>query len=393
MIRFAGRCGILVACAMSSVNAQVFRSGSDESYGEIHITESTTLAIPPDGIFHATTITIEPSGHLEFEPNELNTPVYLLATGDVFIEGTISVSGQNATAFAGGAGGPGGYGGGHPGAEGTLPGPGFGPGAGLPAVDARETGSGSYGTRFRDERPTDGIVYGGPLLVPMVGGSGGAGRSFTSTPQGNNASWGGGGGGGAILIASDTRIEFSGFGGIRANGGIGIDGSNGRNGGSGGAIRLVAPAVIGPGSLSAAGSSRGGGVGRIRIDTQNRRAMGLNGLGGAGELWTVGSHMVVFLDPMPQLLLTEVAGRTVDNPDQVFRVLLPVDSPTEQTVQVEASNFDGNVPILVVLTPDNGERRVFEATMDNGPGNNPATVEVRVEFLPNVQTTLHVWTR
>ena len=70
----------------------------------MNITTNTTLALPTNGIFNCTTITIASGATLKFNPNALNTPVYLLATNDVTINGTIDVSGSLGTALLGGAG-------------------------------------------------------------------------------------------------------------------------------------------------------------------------------------------------------------------------------------------------------------------------------------------------
>ena len=98
-----------------------FNSGSDGSLGPTNITADTTLAVPPNGIFNYTTITIAAGKTLSFTRNALNTPVYLLAQGDVIINGTISVNGQPGTVGFGGASGPGGFDGGKPGVGGAAP--------------------------------------------------------------------------------------------------------------------------------------------------------------------------------------------------------------------------------------------------------------------------------
>src|ERR1039457_6385202 len=67
-------------------------SGSDGSYGPLNITTYTTLALPTNGIFNCSTIYIATNATLRFTPNALNTPVYLLATNDVMINGTIDRS-------------------------------------------------------------------------------------------------------------------------------------------------------------------------------------------------------------------------------------------------------------------------------------------------------------
>jgi hypothetical protein len=260
----AGCCGLMTARAP----AQGFSSGSDGSYGPMNITSNTTLNLPPDGKFHCTTINVASNVTLRFTRNPLNTPVYLLATGNVAIAATsiIDVSGRAGSANppVGGEGGPGGYDGGLPGFGASVPpGAGYGPGAGKGGnngTSAAGAGSGAYGGVGSGSLSTNkGTVYGGPLLVPMAGGSGGGGS------DGSPGS-GGGGGGGAILIASSTRIDLAGV--IRARGAIQNGGSF--NGGSGGAIRLVAPIVAGAGTVDVSDYNGGpfySGGGRIRIDS------------------------------------------------------------------------------------------------------------------------------
>src|SRR5579863_7957993 len=85
-----------------SLPAQGFVSGSDGSYGALNITSNTTVAMPSNGVFNCTTITIAQGATLTFTPNALNTPVYLLATGNVVITGTIDVRGAGGTSVAGG---------------------------------------------------------------------------------------------------------------------------------------------------------------------------------------------------------------------------------------------------------------------------------------------------
>jgi len=106
-------------------------------------------------------------------------------------------------------------------------------------------------------------VYGNPAVLPLIGGSGGS----ICTRWGPNA--GGGAGGGAILIACPRTITLSPSGAyIRARGGS-SEGYQGRYGGSGGAIRLIADAVQGPGSLDAWTNGWGGAWGRIRIEANS----------------------------------------------------------------------------------------------------------------------------
>ena len=152
-----------------------FLSGSDGSYGALNITSNTTLDLPTNGIFNCTTISVASGTTLRFKRNPLNTPVYLLATGDISIDGAIDVSGGSPNGRIPGAGGPGGFDGGWGGYGGTgfggtgLGGDGQGPGGGKNANCSR-------GASFATQGGTGTTPYGNSLLVPLIGGSGGAGR-------------------------------------------------------------------------------------------------------------------------------------------------------------------------------------------------------------------------
>src|SRR5262249_51059721 len=121
-----------------SVSAQTFNSGSTGADGAFSPTANTSVAIPPSGIFNLTTINIPVGVTVSFTRNATNTPVTLLASGNVTIAGVIDISGSpggnviHSTFLGdnGGAPGPGGFPGGN-GANGivsTLGGRGGGPG-------------------------------------------------------------------------------------------------------------------------------------------------------------------------------------------------------------------------------------------------------------------------
>lgn len=371
---------------LTGARAQTFSSGSDGSYGPMNITANTTLDLPADGVFHCTTITIASGVTLTFNRNPLNTPVYLLATGAVTVNGDIVVSGISGNNVVGGLAGPGGFNGGNPASVSTPPGDGYGPGAGRAGTAgqgnvAQSAGPGGYAFESSTLSTNKGAAYGSALLIPLVGGSGGGGTDGTP-------GYGGGGGGGAILIASDSSIQFGNSSAeIKAQGGNSLN-SLYVNGGSGGAIRLVAPLVSGNGALRVDGSNYGS-AGRIRIDTLDRSAMSLS-FSPAG-ITSIGSLMTVFPTPAPRLDLIEVAGSTIA-PGAPAVFTLPFGSTPSRTVVVKATDFNSMVPISVVLTPDNGDRVVYEAQIDNS-ASNPAQVTVNVELPVNVQTAVNVWTR
>src|SRR6266403_1554 len=201
--------------ASSSTPAQGFSSGSTGADGPLDLSSGDRVVqLPESGILNYTTVNVPVGRVLSFAKNYRNTPVIMLAQGNVTIAGAMSVSAQGGTRIPG----PGGF---YGGAAGS---PSFGPGGG-----ASVPGSAS-----------DGKWVGSLSLVPIIGGSG-AGGYF-----GNPCDCFGGGGGGAIVIASSSSIVLQGA--IYANGASGVTLF-----GSGGAIRLVANALNVTGSLQALG--------------------------------------------------------------------------------------------------------------------------------------------
>ena len=101
-----------------------FESGSTGADGPFNPDVSQELALPPDGIFNFTDVNIPAGITITFGKNTTNTPVIVLASGDVTIDGTIDISGtQSADTGAHGdgnlgddglpgIGGPGGFDGG-----------------------------------------------------------------------------------------------------------------------------------------------------------------------------------------------------------------------------------------------------------------------------------------
>lgn len=386
---------LLMALPAGHVIAQGFNSGSTGADGALNVTNSTTLNLPPDGILNYTTINLAVGAILKFNRNAFNTPVYLLAQSNVTISGTIDVSGNPGTSVppTGGLGGPGGFDGGMPGFDIVPPGAGYGPGGGRGGSNiggANGAGSGSYATVGLNSLSTNrGAVYGSPLLVPLVGGSGGGGSAGAPGVAGG----GGSGGGGAILIASSSRITVSGS--ISSRGGEGNNVSPGlfydRNG-SGGAVRLVAPAVSGAGSIDVQGGytyATYGGLGRTRIDTIDRTSLQLRFQG----LASVGTFMAVFPSPLPRLDILQAADITIpEGSPTPVQVQLPFGSATNRTVTIQARDFNASVPINVVLTPETGLPQVYPVTIFNA-ASNPATITVPVNLPVNTLVTISAWTR
>jgi hypothetical protein len=229
-----------------------------------------------------------------------------------------------------------------------------------------------YGTR----RSTfSGEPYGNTLLIPLVGGSGGGGGA-------NDPNGGGGGGGGAIMLAANNRVAV--MGSILARGGAG---GFCLNGGSGGAIRLVSFKVEGAGSLNTDGGNFSG-SGRVRIDTVILTGLNFSITG----VSSIGGNLLVFPPTVATLNVIEAAGNAVPLGSDPVSFTLPFGSTTNRTIRIQARDFARNVPIRVTLTPDTGDKRVFDADVDNTTVN-PAVVDVPVTVPVNTLVTVHCWTR
>lgn len=282
-----------IMAALSANSMAAFNSGSTGANGALVVPAYTSITIdlPPDGVLNYTTVTINTAATVTFRRNAANTPVTILASGDVTIAGSINV---NATAVdisqQGGKGGPGGFDGGrggsfidasqwkangeptfNAGSPGLGPGGGAGGGVLLPGPSGMASSStvpflrhgtgGAYGGRLA-AFPASTVKcahpevpgYGNVNLIPLVGGSGGGGGAGGNRVAGG----GGGGGGGAILIASSGVINLT--GGIYANGGNAnyISGASEGGAGSGGAVRLVANIIRGDGPIYAKGGAHNG---------------------------------------------------------------------------------------------------------------------------------------
>ncbi len=248
---------IITSNTVIDLSLAVTRTWSDDNRANFGrgIYDSNKWAV----VFKYTSVTISDGATVTFANHSSRAPVVWLVQTNVTIDGTLSLTGQNrvvAPALA--EPGPGGFRGGmgrySAGAEQST---GFGPGGGsFFQGDPSQGTGGSFGSVGSQNRS---LPYGNPSLLPLIGGSGGAGTSYGGVPA-----WGGAGGGGAILIACGGTMSIKGA--VRANGGNAADNWNGA--GSGGGIRLVAPVLSGNGVVEALGGVGGytGGFGRVRIE-------------------------------------------------------------------------------------------------------------------------------
>jgi len=381
-----------LALGVGSAFAQTFNSGSTGADGPFSPTTNTTLALPPDGVFNFTTVNIPAGVTVTFTRNTANTPVTLLASGNVTIAGTIDVSGSagggtlqgTSLGSNGGVGGPGGFDGGAGGNSvisntgGSGLGPGGGGGATITDLTFTPTkglggGGGGFGgtgaqggARGGSVTALGGAPYGTPTLLPLIGGSGGGGGGAPSDFTGA----GGGAGGGALFIAASGTITFT--GNILAPGGPGGSYNpsstrpGGGGGGSGGAIRITATTIAGNGgtirvSGGAGGSGSevfaiggGGSGGRIRIEAFNNTTT-IN-FAGAGP--SVGPPGVVALPNAPALMIASVAGVAAPagptgsfaNPD----ILVPAGTANPMTIGLAAANIPLGTTVTVTAKPQNG---------------------------------------
>jgi len=370
---------LLIAMLAGGATAAPFTSGSTGVDGALEFpvgdgSPSTVVFdpatnVPPldvdgDGVYHFTTVTIPANVTVRLRADKCGfKPLFWLASGAVTIAGTLDLSGEDPAELPAGTityptiPGPGGFPGGVASVSPeTLGSPGFGPGGGIVQGYEGSHATGGARTFFSP------AVYGTEFLVPLIGGSGGAGGPY---PQGTYTTvFTGGAGGGAILIASDVSIAVSGT--INAQGGISPgragepDGAHGQGGfsgdGAGGAIRLLAPSVVGEGSLLAGQTDTRfsyGGLGRVRIESDN--PTGFSGsIVGVSRRVTLHHEAALGLPSqmVPQQIRTaRVGGETIPMlPTGAFTppdALIGSDQPV--LVEFEASNIPLDATVTLYL--------------------------------------------
>ena len=378
---FALVLSLFVMVTAGQAQSSSFSSGSTGTDGAFNPTTSQTIVLPESGVYNFTTVTIPAGVTITFTRNlsAKNTPLTILASGDVTIAGALSVAGKDGSDSlgSGGFGGPGGFngGGGAPGFGNyggtTGEGPGGGGGGvantavGVPGSGGGGGGYASVGgnSAYQTFVATGGQKYGTATLLPLIGGSGGGGGAASSIRGG-----GGGGGGGAVLIASSTKITVSGT--INADGGRGAGSVNtgvccGGGGGAGGAIRLLANEIFGSGSLLARGggiinsanaNGGGGGIGYIRVEAFNAAFTG-----NATPSATATFPGPITVTTLPTLKITTVAGVTApDSPRGLIAsqpdVIVPASQTNPITVELATANIPVGTTIQVSVTPSTGVR-------------------------------------
>jgi hypothetical protein len=360
--------GIFALSLFSAVSAgaQTISSGADGALdlAAMNCTDCV-VQLPPTGVLNYTTVNVPGGKTLRFKPNLSNTPVVLLAQGDVNVGGVIDVS-QDAAWFVVDPQrvnnglvrlpGPGGFFGG---ANGQ---PGFGPGGGAPNAPGQ---------------------WVGPLsLVPLTGGSGGGGNIISNPPDGC-AGHAGSGGGGALVIASSTQITVSGS--VNANGGAWAF-YNGwcysfSAGGAGGAIRLVANSISVSGSLNAVGGqpywAQSAGPGVIRLEAATDALSFTGSASPSAVLSTI--NPAILLATIPSLAIVSIGGYPVpSHAGQRFDtvdLLLPLQLPDPIDVVVSASNIPVGAQVNITFGTSNGGT-VIPGTLTGTIGSSSATVQI-----------------
>lgn len=102
--------------------------------------------------------------------------------------------------------------------------------------------------------------------------------------------------------------------------------------------------------------------------------------------------MLVFPNPQPRLDIIEAASMTIPEGSGPVILQLPFGSSPNRKIKVQARDFNAEVPITVVLTPDHGTPLSHAAKINNA-ASNPASVTVDVVLPVNEQTTVHVYSK
>lgn len=370
---------------VSGLKAQTFDSGSNGSDGALDLTGQTGTVVfipgsfnPPldpdhDNVYHFTTIKIPSSLTVRLSAEVLGAkPVVWLASGDVTIDGILDLDGRPGHPYIGfgvaivpslaGAGGyPGGIG------ETTSQSWTTGQGPGAPRGASGGAGHVVPG-QGASTGNLNGAAYGNDFLLPLVGGSGGAGGI---NPGGAGVSGSGGGaGGGALLIASSVVIRVSGS--ITANGGSAGEPSSAAGsggGGSGGAIRLIAPIVssshpsaslLARGGLPFGNGTGVGSKGRIRLEAfQHQFTARIDPpptIASPGPVFTPASA--------PAVRIVSIDGVAVPaNPTASFIVPdVTLDDAATVTIQLAGSKVPVGTIVHLTLTPETGPTQIVDST-------------------------------
>ncbi len=396
--------GLLLVLGLSGAEARAqFDSGSDGSDGVFELLVAGTydffdpnlFSFDPDGdgVYHFTTVTIGSGVNLTMR-SYTKGPIIWLATGDVEIDGSIRIDGEGGhhgnsndrTRTKPGAGG-------FPGGAGFRPEmpaeSGGGPGGGQIGTEPQSAGGGAGHASAGNDGASPpagvpgvpgvgGMSYGNRHLLPLIGGSGGAGSHEIDPDDG----CGGGAGGGALLIASSGTIMVEGT--IDADGGRpGFSGCLYYGGsGSGGAIRLMATAVTGNGDLYARGETFGtGGAaadGRIRIEAFSPSFLGTSEP--AFEPPSPPGPLFLPVSATPIRVATVNGVSVPENPRAQFNPAdVVIDASAPVTLEIEGRDVPVGTTVTVFMLTDYGEVVMVESTPLSGTfGSSTATAELAI---------------
>lgn len=389
--------------SVNFVSAQTVMSGSTGADGDLIVGPNVPnhrITLPESGVLNYVNINIGFNSTVFFDRNSRNTPVIILASGNITLTGGFSVGGitpgGDGQSIVGGRGGPGGFDGGRGGnaAAGALSGfggdgPGGGGGGKSTGTNAGGGGGGSHLTPGQNGGGTDlslvgsgGARYGTKTLMPLIGGSGGGGSVTDPSPSAPFTSIGGGGGGGAILIVCDGTINFTGS--INASGGGGsltaFFGGTGKGsgGGAGGAIRVIATNIIGGSPvLSVQGGGGGSGFGAVvtggngghgYVIVEAYQFTNFNPVVNPSAAYLkLGTPTAFNLTNPPQLKIKMVAGVNAPaTPKGTFAAVPDISFDTAPanpvTVALEAANIPAGTKVKVILTPESGASQSFDST-------------------------------
>lgn len=366
---------LFFAAAQTTVWTQgnPFNSGSTGADGAFAPTANIVVQIPEGGIFNYTTVNIPPGVTVRYRKNARNTPVTILAQGDVTINGVIDISGSNSNGITGGDSGPGGFRGGDGGTGIELDlragKPGEGPGGGAGGkLDNWYGGGGGFAIAGGNSSAANqerggfgGPRYGSRTLLPLIGGSGGGGEAAGGSRPGA----GGGGGGGAILIASSGSIIFGNSAAIRANGGSSLFSGGG---GSGGGIRLIANTITGRPAIEIRGSFSGNG-GNGSYGYARAEAFDYSNFfpSTSNPNYSLARPNPVTLPNAPQLKITSVGGINAPaTPAGSFAaapdIIVPTTVANPVQVAIQANNVPADTVVQLTLTAEIGDRTNVQST-------------------------------
>ena len=309
-------------------------------------------------VFKYSSVFIASGATLTFSNHPTHAPVVWLVSGDVTVNGTISLDGQysslNQTNTA--EPGPGGFRGG------TTIMSGFGPGGGYSSYNYYQGGYNGYGYYSTT------YAYGNQQIVPLIGGSGAGAVVYGSYSAG---------GGGAILIASSGTININGS--VHANAGLVYYNPPyypATYYAAGGAIRLIAGQLSGNGSIAVTGYDSG----RFRLEATNIGSFNLSIPGGGNPLDVVVSPFPMTIWPAANAPTVQVM--TISNvnanltapvdPKAAFSAGgddLAIATSTNVVIGLQTSNFPTNGTVNVYIKSLYAGQTVLPANWVSGNSN------------------------